>query len=174
MWPFPKVYFSWREPKGFRRALAAVHTANERWWHNLAGGFVLACLLMTVWALAKLDPKKQPPPFELAIAFALPTGTSLLYVLSWVHRVAPSTVSLMDDRMIRLISRSRLDFKYGNVESFVLHDYDTFRVLVLGLRTGRTWPLGVPVDMDMSAVEDFLVDRGLRKLPPNSGGRPFS
>src|SRR4051794_40477297 len=102
MWPFRKKHFEWREPKVFRRTLAGLEATRSRWWHKPLAGFVEACLLMAAWGLARLNPRKEPPPFGVAVALAFAGGLFLVYFVSWGYRVAPSYIMVTDDRFFRV------------------------------------------------------------------------
>jgi hypothetical protein len=165
MWPFPKKHFQWREPRAFRRTIAKIEALTSRWWHVPAAGLVVSCLLMGGWALAHLDPRNQPPSFAVALPFALLTGPLLMRFVCWLYDVFPSTVMMVDDRLRRLKGSYPVDLKFKDLASFSVFDCGAFHVLVLVTPGERQWVFGVPRTVDVSALEEFLVDRGLSMAP---------
>ena len=168
MWGFPKRHFKWREPKEFRQTLCAVEASKARWWHKPLAGFVVACLFMSQWALAQLNPNKRPPTFESAFAIALLGSMFLIYFVAWMHRLAPRYVAVFEDRVFRSIANTHQQWKFKDIDSFALHDCDEFHVLVLELRRGRQVLVGVPREVDLLALQAFFEARGLRQFSENA------
>jgi hypothetical protein len=167
MWPFPKMRFEWKEPKESRRTLAAVEATKERWWHKPLAGAVVACLLMAGWGLAKLDPKKNPPPLAVVAPLALPAGLFLVYFTTWLHGVAPTTVRVFDKRLVRINGPSRV-WERKEIRSFAIRDCGDFHVLVLESHKGAQSLLGVPLEVEVRALEDLFRGWGLTRARPDS------
>lgn len=164
MWPFQKKHFEWREPKEFRKTAARVEASKSRWWHKPLMGFAIACLLMTNWAMAKLIPNKQPPSFEIASLIAVGGGLFLVYFLSWLHQVLPTSVMVFENRLLRTNGSAHLQWMFKDIRSFMIQDCQTFRILVLTNRTGRQWLVGMPLKVDVPALQSFLNGRGLQQI----------
>jgi hypothetical protein len=160
MWPFPKKYFQWREPREARRIALALDDLRSRWWHRPLTGFVLGCILMTSWALSLLNPKIQPLSFEAALAFAFSAGPFWAYLTYWLYRLAPWSVTVFSNQLIRNTGGNR-SVNFKRINSVTLHDCGSFRVLVLELRRGQPMILGVPPEIDAQALEDFFTSKGL-------------
>ncbi len=156
MWPFPKKYFKWTEPKAFRLAKSAVDSANLRWRHKPFASVLYACGLVAVWGLAKFDPNKQPPPANLAIGLALPAGFFTVYFLSWLYSFAPTYVAVFDEHLLRSVANRHLRLKFQDVVGFTFQDCGEFRVLVLNVHNNKEVLVGVPVKIDQLALDEFL------------------
>jgi hypothetical protein len=156
----------------FCQTLAAVQASKSRWWHKPLAAFIVACLIMVNWVLAKLNPNKQPPTFEVAVAIAMLGGLFLVFSVSWLSRMAApySTVMVFHNRLFKTNGVRHREWRFKDISSFALYNCETFRVLVLKLPRGHQSLVGVPLKVDSAALEDFLASQGLlrdRAAPVN-------
>ena len=171
MWPFPKKNFEWREPKEFRRLSSAREDSMLRWWHRPLAGFLTSCVFMASWGIAKVIPNKHPIPFQEAFAVSLVGGFFLVYFLTWVYRIVPSLILIVDDRIFRIVGNSREEWPFKKLKEFVLFEFKDFALLVLFLRDGRHSLIGIPSEMEWTTLEVYLCGKGLMQRPINSAMR---
>jgi hypothetical protein len=163
MWPFPKKYFEWCEPREFRHILKEVERAQERWWHKPAAGLVVGCLMMASWGLAHFDPNANPIPLEYALTFAYPVGLFLIYLHSGLASIDPSNVMVLDKKLVRTNGRSWREWKFADLDSFIWRDCDDFRVLALIPFQGKQSLIGVGSEIDPGQLEAFFAGRGVKR-----------
>jgi len=173
MWPFPKKLFEWREPREFRRIQYAVENASRRWWHLPALAVGNGIALIAVSCLARLVPNRQVPPFHLAVPLALSAGIFLVYFLAAVYRYAPSTVLIRRHCMVRIRGDRPIQWLFNQFESFCVAAGDGFSILSLNKKNGRTLLIGVPREVDMQSLSDYLRSVGVPQFVPSEPRPPL-
>lgn len=164
---FEKPAFRWKEPKAFLKAKAAMDEARGRWWHKPMVACVYLLMLLGTWAVAKLNPAKHPPPGEIIVPLAIAAGLFLAYGLPWLQTVipAPSEVRLYSSRILRQ-HWSSLILDYPKMRCFDWISGPGCQVLMLKYGPKEDVVcLGVPTDMDTEAVSEFLVSKGVPRMP---------
>lgn len=160
---FEKPAFRWKEPKAFIQAKEAREKAHGRWWHKQALACVYVLMLLVPWALAKLNPAKDPLSYEVAILIAVGGGLVFAYGLPWLATVidTPSEVRMARRCLLRQHVGSLL-LDYSKMRCFDWVSGPEYHVLMLkyGPKEGLV-SLGVPNDMDTGAMSAFLLSKGV-------------
>jgi hypothetical protein len=153
---FPKVRFKWREPK----ALVEVRDYHERraflWWHGILGVAGVAILMMPVWYLATLNPKKSPPNFGIALLLAIFLGVFLVYIVPWIIKFCPSEIRLTDNALVILRGNRHRAVKWKEIRSFTFANKDGSQVLRLNLYRGGELEIGLDPIAPSSEIQEFL------------------
>ncbi len=160
---FEKPAFRWREPKAFLKARDAMNEARARWWHKPAQVCVIMLMLLGTWAVARLNPSKQPPSAEYIVPTAFVSGLFLAYGLPWLQGVihAPSEVRLFSSRILRQHWSNAL-WDYSKMRCFDWVSGTEYHVLMFQYGPKEhVVCLGVPTDMDTEALSALLLSKGV-------------
>jgi len=165
----PKKHFRWREPKEFVKLTDAFARAKRLWWHRTLGALISAASLMLIWFLARFNPRKQPPPFEIALPMFFVGGVVFAYVIPWIISLCPVEITFFEKNLLRIRGNAHRTIKYSDIASFSWRIRDDFSTLVLKLRPhNREVLIGVPLEISREAVSQFLLKRHIQSEPSTS------
>ena len=157
----PKVRLKWREPKGFVEERDCRERKAAIWWQQIVGIAIVVILMMPVWFLATLNPKKNPPSFEIALMLAIFLGIFLVYLVPWIIRFCPSEIKLTDDALFVLRGNRHRSAKWKDISSFTFAEECGFQVLRLNLCKGGDLELGLDSSVQEAEVRLFLEGVGV-------------
>jgi hypothetical protein len=126
---------------------------------------------MLSWYFATTNPLKHPPPFRDVIIFAPLAGVFFAYAMPWMISFCPSYVRIFDEYLMQIRGNSCRRIKYEDVSSFCWSQQREFTTLVLISKTGGELIFGMPSDLPVSGLDEFLRDRG---IPFKSAGQDSS
>jgi hypothetical protein len=148
------------------------------WWQQAVGVVIITIMMMLVWYLATLNPKKSPPSFEIALILAISLGVFLVYIVPWIVRFCPSEIKLTDDAVIVTQGNRHRWAKWKDIGSCTLDDRDGFQVIRLHLRKGHVIEIGLDSTVGLPEIQRFLqgvgvsIDASEQGAPSNGGQRP--
>jgi len=160
----PKKRFEWMEPGEFRRVSNIIAESQIQWWYRPLIALGCGGAMLGFWGLAKLDPKKHPPPFGTALVVAIGGALVVFYTLAWLARVLPHAVMVFDNVLARIIGNTRREWQYSYIEEYGLRHYGDFNLLVVDLRNGNQELFGIPLTVDLGALELFFSSCGLTRM----------
>jgi hypothetical protein len=161
---FPKKYFRWKEPKAFLRLNDALEKSLTRWWVQPLCALGGSALPFVSWYLARFDPSKNPPSFEVVLPLGLCFGVFMAYGIPWINRLCPSDVRFFKKHFLRQRGNINRHLDYKKYESFRWRVNDEFATLILKPHgPGKDLFIGVPLEISREAVSAFLIERDLRR-----------
>lgn len=131
------------------------------WWQRAVGVVIITIMMMLVWYLATLNPKKNPPSFEIALILAISLGVFLVCIVPWIVRLCPSEIKLTDDAVIVTQGNGHRWAKWKDISSCTLDERDGFQVIRLHLRKGHILELGLDSTVDLPEIQRFLQGVGV-------------
>lgn len=160
----PVKHFAWREPPAYRREVR--RASAPAWWRaHRRASVVLALALTAVAGVIRLVRPPGDMSWPVHLGFAA-VGGLILPWLDLFYRYLPVEVSLDDRALIRTCANHADAFAYAACRDFGLVDRAGYRILLVGRASGRDERLGVPVDVDVAGLADFLGRQGLARLGP--------
>lgn len=138
---------------------------NERrtstWWHQALGVVICTVLMLLLWFLATLNPKKEPPTFEFAFFLAVLCGIFAVYLIPWMIRLCPSWIGLTEKELRIVRGNTGRSLKWQDVEFFNFAEERDFPILRLELRKGGELEIGLDASVQANEVGRFLRDVGV-------------
>lgn len=131
------------------------------WWQRAVGVVIITIMMMLVWYLATLNPKKNPPSFEIALILAISLGVFFVCIVPWIVRLCPSEIKLTDDAVIVTQGNGHRWAKWKDISSCTLDERDGFQVIRLHLRKGHILELGLDSTVDLPEIQRFLQGVGV-------------
>jgi hypothetical protein len=102
--------------------------------------------------------------WESAILAAL-FGLSIVYLLPWLIRFAPSDIRVTDAQIVRVIADRPVDWQFENIRMCRVVTQsisgDEIRVLELTGNDGRNSILGIADTVDLNELEKLLSEGGV-------------
>jgi hypothetical protein len=164
MWPFPKKFFKWQEPKAFRQTLLRVEARQAKWWVKPLVAFLFAALGFSQWLLAK-----NPPPFWAAFPTFLAFGLLFGYGLPRILSLCPAYIMIFDKRICRVVGNTHRAWELADLTAYSWRDCDEYDLLVFEHNKGAQVLIGVPPQVSRAELESFFAARGLEKVRVSSG-----
>jgi hypothetical protein len=147
----PKVAFKWREPKQYLAARDLRDRIGRRWWRDLPLVAIVGAMMLPLWYLATLNPKKHPPSFEVAVLLGFALGVFLVYVVPWMNRLCPSEVKFFTKSFLVSRGNNHRTGEWKDVSSWDLTKQDSYDILTW--RTKRGLKISVALDGSMDHPE---------------------
>src|SRR5437870_3413173 len=111
----PTTYLRWREPRLIRGRLRCLEERRLSPFTRPILALVLAALLLVNWAVAKLDPQKDPWTLTVALPFALGGGLVFVYAFPWLYRICPAEVRVHEKGISRVVGDDVQFWKYRDI-----------------------------------------------------------
>jgi hypothetical protein len=125
VWFGPKTLLKWREPRVGER-MRAERAIPLPWYYGPLMVLVSFGLAMLAWALARINPQKNPPPLEYAISIAL-FGSVFLY-----YGMAPLLELLTARATVRVTVKGLWWHKYHYPREWNYPQIDRCRISMAG------------------------------------------
>ncbi len=156
--PFPKVLMNWKEPLAFSKLQHPLEPKRNYRPFIYISGIVLGIesVLLLILALAK----GLPIPYGL-IAASFAVMCMLVIVQSMVDRIVHTNVIMWSNRVGRYSWGTPRRPAYKNLRSYRIKHEPGYRVLELEVIDGKPLLIGVPLDVDLSKLEEILRDHGV-------------
>lgn len=164
-WLIPKTHLRWREPYYLRRSREVLEIRALPRYFRPAAAVIVSLLLLAVWALAHLDPKKHPPSFEFALGLAVAFGPFMVYAVPLIYLLQPSMIRVTEAYISRRSSKYPVCWKYRDISScrIITEGEGEGALAVLGINTrnGTRHFLGIDPSVSLDELCRVLEERGV-------------
>jgi hypothetical protein len=151
----------WQEPRAFTRAVHRM-AARSNWWSRPLLSVLGGLVFIGLWAIAKLNPAKTPPPFWVVCILSTSWGFFMVYIVPWVYSFIPACVKFKQKAIIRIYGGSARSIPPNNILSYEFDEMHGYVVIRFKVLNQNDLVCAIPSGFDLSNIERVL---GELKIP---------
>ena len=163
----PKTLLKWKEDGELRKQLRPKMSLRTQ---LLAISAWIVTLMLLRW-MALAVPGRNPPPWPIALAIALPASLFFVYGIPWINGICPSQVWLMDNQLILAQGQRQIRLPWSAIASYSWGKHphktrmsETFDVLRVTDQRGQQLILSAPDASLRPEVDAIMTQKSVTRI----------